>query len=67
MWVYYFLIQGGVKWVVNLHKYIILYGLKMGKEDHIYFIKILYGLLTTKHVDTVSLDSFTKVKLDHLE
>jgi len=53
--------QGAVKWVVNLHKYIILYGLKLSREDHIYLIKVLFGLLTTKHVDSISLDKFAKV------
>ena len=48
-------------WVVNLHKYIILYGLSFSKEEHIYFIKVLNGLLTTKNTDPVSLDKFAKV------
>jgi hypothetical protein len=47
--------------VVNLHKYMILHGLKFSKSDHVFFIHVLYGLLTTKHVDTVTLDTFAKV------
>ena len=31
------------------------------REDHIYLIKVLFGLLTTKHVDSISLDKFAKV------
>ena len=27
-------------WVVNLHKFVILYGLNFSKEDHIYLIKV---------------------------
>ena len=27
-------------WVVNLHKFVILYGLNFSKEDHVYFIKV---------------------------
>jgi proteasome activator subunit 4 len=55
------LLSGAHKWVVNLHKYMILYGLKFSKEDHVLFIRILYGLLTTRHVDTAILDAFAKV------
>ncbi len=53
--------SGARKWVVNLHKYMILHGLKFSKSDHVFFIHVLYGLLTTKHVDTVTLDTFAKV------
>ena len=49
--------------MVNLHKYMILHGLKFSKSDHVFFIHVLYGLLTTKHVDTVTLDTFAKVSL----
>ena len=27
-------------WVVNLHKFVILYGLNFSKEDHVYLIKV---------------------------
>ena len=27
-------------WVINLHKYIILYGLNFSRADHIYLIKV---------------------------
>ena len=27
-------------WVVNLHKFVILYGSNFSKEDHIYLIKV---------------------------
>lgn len=48
-------------WVINLHKYIILYGLAFTREEHIFYIKLLYGLLTTKNIDPISLDKFAKV------
>jgi hypothetical protein len=41
----------------------ILHGLKFSKSDHVFFIHVLYGLLTTKHVDTVTLDTFAKVSM----
>jgi hypothetical protein len=55
--------SGARKWVVNLHKYMIIYGLKFSKSDQVFFIHVLYGLLTSKHVDTVTLDAFAKVSL----
>jgi len=50
-----------VVWVVNLHKYIILYGLAFTREEHVFLIKVLFGLLITKNTDPVSLDKFAKV------
>ena len=29
-------------WVINLHKFIILYGLNFSRADHIYLIKVYY-------------------------
>ena len=52
-----------VVWVINLHKYIILYGLSFTREEHVFLIKVLFGLLTTKNTDPVSLDKFAKVTL----
>ena len=54
-------IEKCVVWVINLHKYIILYGMCFSREEHIYLIKVLFGLLTTKNIDPVSLDKFAKV------
>jgi len=48
-------------WVINLHKFIILYGLNFPRADHIYLIKVVFGLLTTKNVDPQILDKFAKV------
>ena len=59
-------VTGCVKWTINLHKYIILYGLKMPKADHVFFTRIMYELLTTPNVDTVSADKFAKVGLRHI-
>jgi proteasome activator subunit 4 len=50
-----------VVWVINLHKYIILYGLKFTRPDHVYLIKVVFGLLTTRHVDPHILDKHAKV------
>ncbi len=48
---------------MNLDRYMILHGLKFSKSDHVFFIHVLYGLLTTKHVDTVTLETFAEVSL----
>lgn len=53
--------QECVVWVINLHKYVILYGLKFTRADHVYLIKVCFGLLTTKNVDPNLLDKFAKV------
>jgi len=53
--------KGADDWVRNLHKYIIMYGLKFSKEDHIFFIKVIFGLMTTKHVCSLALHTFAKV------
>lgn len=47
--------------IVNIHKYIALYGLHFNKEDHIFIIKILYGLFTTPNMDPLLLDEIAKV------
>ena len=31
------------------------------RKEHIFYVKLLYGLLTTKNVDAVSLDKYAKV------
>lgn len=54
-------IQQCVVWCVNLHKFVILYGLAFTRQQHVYLIKLLYGLLTTKNTDPTSLDKFAKV------
>lgn len=50
-----------VKWIVNLHKYVILYGLRFTKEDHVFFIKVIFELLLLPNVSVVVLDKFAKV------
>ena len=54
-----------VVWVINLHKYIILYGMSFTKEEHVFMIKVLYNLFTTKNTDPVSFDKFAKVNKMH--
>ena len=49
------------KLVINLQKFISLYGFQFTLEDHVWLIKLLYGLLTSENVDPVSLDKYTKV------
>lgn len=40
---------GAIHWVGQLARYIHLYGLKFSKDDHIYFIKLLYELVLIPH------------------
>ena len=49
------------KWMTNLQKYIALYGFKFTLEDHVWFIKVLYGLLTTPNVDPLNLEKYGKL------
>ena len=49
------------KWMTNLQKYIALYGLRFSQEDHIWFIKVLYGLLVAVNVDPVRVEKFGKL------
>ena len=47
--------------ITNLQKFIALYGFQFTLEDHVWLIKLLYGLLTSENVDPVSLDKYAKV------
>jgi proteasome activator subunit 4 len=49
------------KWMTNLQKYIALYGCKFTLEDHVWFIKVLYGLLTTPNVDPLNIEKYGKL------
>ena len=49
------------KWMTNLQKYIALYGFKFTLEDHVWFIKVLFGLLTTPNVDPLNIEKFGKL------
>ena len=47
---------GAIKWINNLYKYTVLYGLRLTKEDHVFFIKVAFQLFCTKDLDSISLD-----------
>jgi len=53
--------EQAVVWVVNLHKYIILYGLKFTLGEHVHLIRVVFGLLTTPHTEPTALDKHAKV------
>ena len=44
-------------WCQQLVTYVGLYGFKFAKEDHIYFIKVLYNLLEVKNLEICAIDS----------
>ena len=44
-------------WCQQLVTYIGLYGFKFSKEDHVYFIKVLYNLLETENLEICAIDS----------
>ena len=55
------------KWLFNLHKYVLLYGLRFSKEDHVWFARVAYEVFTTNGMDPVSLESIAKLLVSLLK
>ncbi len=53
--------EGATKWLFNLHQYIVLYGLRFDKADHVFFIRVAFEVFTTEHMDPVSLTQVGRV------
>ena len=49
------------KWITNLQKYNVLYGMRFTMEDHVWFVKVLYGLLTGDNIDPLNLEKYAKL------
>ncbi|XP_043684421.1 proteasome activator complex subunit 4B-like isoform X1 [Vespula pensylvanica] len=45
-------------WTTRLCKYIKIYGMKFSKEDHIYFIKLMYELIIIPNLDPFLINKF---------
>ena len=55
------------KWLTNLQKYVALYGLNFSLEDHVWFIKVLYGLITTPNIDPLNVDRYGKILISFVK
>ena len=49
------------KWLMDFHKYVILYGLRLTKSDHIYLVKCLFKFINIKHLLPITLEKACKV------
>ncbi|XP_043485466.1 proteasome activator complex subunit 4A-like [Polistes fuscatus] len=49
---------GCLLWTKRLNKYIRLYSFKFSKEDHIYFVKLYYELITIPDIDPYQIKEF---------
>ena len=49
------------KWLMDFHKYVILYGLRITKENHIFLIEALYELLKIKNLEPITIEKTCKV------
>lgn len=47
--------------VVNLHKYIILYGLRFTLQDHVLLIKICFQVLLLRHLSPLDVENVAKI------
>lgn len=50
-----------VHWLYELSKYIRLYGLFLPKEDHLFFIKLLYDVIQIENIELSKCMSFISV------
>ena len=46
---------------MDFHKYVILYGLRITKENHIFLIEALYELLKIKNLEPITIEKTCKV------
>ena len=49
------------KWLMDFHKYVILFGLRVTKEDHIFLIEALFELIKIPNLDPITLEKICKV------
>ena len=49
------------KWLMDFHKYVILYGLRITKEDHIFLINALFELIKIRNLEPITLEKICKV------
>ncbi|XP_015178192.1 PREDICTED: proteasome activator complex subunit 4B-like [Polistes dominula] len=52
---------GCLLWTKRLNKYIKLYSFKFSKEDHIYFVKLYYELITIPDIDPYQIKEFANI------
>ena len=50
-----------------MHRYVRLYGRRFSKEDHVYFVKLFYHLLTTPDLEPQLIDNWGSVLLTLLK
>ena len=48
-------------WIGNLKEYLKLYGFRFSAEDHVWMVKLFYGLLLSDHIDHMYLDKFGQI------
>ena len=49
------------KWLMDFHKYVILFGLRVTKEDHIFLIEALFELIRIPNLEPITLEKICKV------
>ena len=49
------------KWLMDFHKYVILYGLRITKDQHIYLIEALFELLKIPNLEPITIEKICKV------
>uniref|UniRef100_A0A8C5PB42 Proteasome activator subunit 4 n=1 Tax=Leptobrachium leishanense TaxID=445787 RepID=A0A8C5PB42_9ANUR len=58
---------GALFWTRKLNTYIRLYGRKFSKEDHVYFIKLLYEMVTIPNLETSMMHGFARLLINLLK
>ena len=49
------------KWLMDFHKYVILYGLRVTKEEHIFLIEALFELVKIRNLEPITIEKTCKV------
>ena len=49
------------KWLMDFHKYVILYGLRLTKDDHIFLIEALFELVKIRNLEPITIEKICKV------
>ena len=55
------------KWLFNLHKYVLLFGLRFSKEEHVWFARLAFEVFTTEGMDPVTLETIAKLLVSLLK